>query len=257
MSRIWRKFNYSEDQNGILRRYLREGENWFSHLNNTKGFIIDLIEKTNPKNLAILGSGWLLDIPVEFILEQGIEVDMFDIVQPIQISHKFRKNSNIRFITADIGGNIPEVVYELSKHQEINESLIASKSIIGWQPDYHYDLVVSVNLLNQLDILAIDYLKQKTTVSDEHIIQLRKSIQQSHIDSLSLHRSAIITDYTEQVFSMNGELESEKNLIYCQMPHVQNKKEWMWDFDSQGFYYSGKSVRMKVFAFELAAGSSD
>ncbi len=54
---------YISDQKGILNRYLAEGNNWEAHLEKTRGFITGCLEKNKPETVAVLGSGWLLDIP--------------------------------------------------------------------------------------------------------------------------------------------------------------------------------------------------
>ena len=62
---ILKKFGFFKDQNGIINRYLREKEAWQAHLSNTRDFIINSSMNKDNSKAVILGSGWLLDIPVD------------------------------------------------------------------------------------------------------------------------------------------------------------------------------------------------
>ena len=61
---IYRKLGFYKDQQGILTRYLHEQSSWNEHLTNTKNFILEAVSSRHLESIAILGSGWLLDIPV-------------------------------------------------------------------------------------------------------------------------------------------------------------------------------------------------
>ena len=110
--------------------------------------------------------------------------------------------------------------------------------------------MVSLNILNQLDILIIDYLKRFSIYSAEEIILLRKIIQQSHIDSLPHHDSCIITDYQELVYD-DEKLDRINPLIHVDLPEGKRKSTWEWLFDSQKTYYHGKTTKFHVVAIEL------
>ncbi|PLX06918.1 MAG: hypothetical protein C0594_06550 [Marinilabiliales bacterium] len=88
--RIIRKLGYISDQKGIIKRYLREANGWALHLQNSKEAILRTMDILKPKSMALLGSGWLLDVPVDEIINQGITLYCLDISHPEQIKHKYR-----------------------------------------------------------------------------------------------------------------------------------------------------------------------
>jgi len=90
LQRSLRKMGYFKDQEGIARRYISEKSNGDNHLTNTKKFIFNCLEENRSKKVSILGSGWLLDIPVEYLLKNFKEVVFYDIRHPRQILHKFK-----------------------------------------------------------------------------------------------------------------------------------------------------------------------
>ena len=70
LSSAMRRAGYLKDQTGIRRRYEREQEPWQQHIDNTRRFIVESARKAaNHKSVAVLGSGWLLDVPVDELLQ--------------------------------------------------------------------------------------------------------------------------------------------------------------------------------------------
>jgi len=250
---ILRKMKYFSDQKGIIRRYINEEGAWDNHLSNTKKYITDCLKKKNLKSIAVLGSGWLLDVPLEFLVNNFKRILLFDINHPQQIKHKVKKFENIELKYADISGGAVAAVYNLVKFykKERIKKDIKEIEFPGFKAGKHTDYLVSLNILNQLDILLIDYLKKYNIYNENELNYLRSMIQKSHIDSLIPGRSCLITDYKEKIYNTDGALASEKNLIYTELPKGKNKKTWEWNFDSSGSYYHDKKVVFNVVAMEL------
>ena len=54
-----------KDQEGIMKRYLRENDGWKEHLERSRSFLLDAFpykSSTKQDTLLVLGSGWLLDL---------------------------------------------------------------------------------------------------------------------------------------------------------------------------------------------------
>ncbi len=111
-------------------------------------------------------------------------------------------------------------------------------------------MIVSVNILNQLDILICDYITKFNIYSDEEINAFRKIIQQKHIDLLSQNKSCIITDYEELNYDDNMQLVKNKPLVYIELPKSKNGKKWKWDFDLSKTYHKDYKTIFKVMAWE-------
>ena len=78
--------SFTGDQNGIIDRYFKEKEGWRSHLEKSKQYIINFIEDKSG-TLAVFGSGWLLDLPIEELSRKFNTIYLVDIIQPPQIKH--------------------------------------------------------------------------------------------------------------------------------------------------------------------------
>ena len=141
-------FNYyRNDQSGIIKRYLIEGENWNEHLKNTKNYILKSLPNKNIESVAILGSGWLLDVPVEAILKKTNKLVLFDIYHPKQVVNKYKNNSSIVFIKTDLTNNLIEYAGQSKCLNDFIE-LLENNKPLDFLNDYSF--VVSINLLNQL-----------------------------------------------------------------------------------------------------------
>jgi hypothetical protein len=244
--------NFLSDQEGILSRFLNESSNWEPHLDKSRKFILDSIRGKNVPVITILGSGWLLDVPLEELQEKCDKIRLIDIFHPPQIRRKIRDLSRVEAIQQDITGGMIEQAYQLV--QEFRKTgrkrNVADLRLTGFVTECNPGFVVSLNILNQLDILIIDYLKKFSIYTGEEIMVLRKMIQQSHIDSLPHNHSCIITDYEELIYDGN-KLERNNSLVHVPLPQGKRKTTWKWLFDSQKTYYSGKTTKFNVVAIEL------
>jgi hypothetical protein len=248
---ILRKMNFLSDQEGIMSRYLKESENWAPHLNKSRDFIIKCVYNKKISKISILGSGWLLDVPLEELNKLSQKILLIDICHPPQILRKIRDMPRVEAIEMDITGGMIEQIFQLVKKYRKNRikpdiSMLESK---GFNPQFNPGFVVSLNILNQLDILLIDYLKKYSIYKEEEILSLRKHIQQSHLDSITSNNSCLITDFEELVYDQQ-QLEKRNPLIHIPLPEGKRKSTWEWGFDSQKTYNVGKTTRFNVIAIE-------
>ncbi|MCF6241186.1 MAG: hypothetical protein L3J74_07565 [Bacteroidales bacterium] len=251
-NRVLRKFGFKKDQNGIINRYIREKPYWDTHLFNTKKFIIDSTRNKTKNTCVVLGSGWLLDVPIEDLSTIFNTVYLVDIVHPRQIKHKYRKIENIKFIQADISGYI-KPVYDFMKIA-IKKSLDITNISQKISPELNEitanaSMVVSVNILNQLDILICDYIERFSVFTTEQVKVFRKIIQQKHIDLLPENKSCIITDYEEINTDDNGSVIQSRPLVYIELPLNKYVKKWVWNFDTHKTYHSKFNTDFKVMAW--------
>jgi hypothetical protein len=254
--KIIRKFGYLKDQDGIMNRYLREAEGWATHLNNTKDFIVNSASEKGKFKAVIMGSGWLLDVPFSELSQIFKEVILVDIKHPVQIVHKLKDYPNIKFIETDITGLVEPVFQTLKKNIK-NKEIISLTAII---PQYDLaffneilqaDFVVSVNLLNQLDILLCDYILLSKQFNDNEIKAFRKYVQTKHLELLPKGKSVLITDYEELNIDDKHQIINRKQLLYVDLsPHIIRSK-WTWDFDSQKTYHKNLQTVFKVMAVEV------
>lgn len=248
-----RRMGYISDQSGIYDRYARETENWNAHLESTKHYISDFIQNNFFQTATIFGSGWLLDLPVEFLSVRLKKILLCDVYHPPQIRQKLKKYDCFEMITTDITGGHMAVAYEAASlyRKSKKKTEIGNIEINGFTPSEETDCYISLNILNQLDILIVDFLRKQNMYTTEELNALRKSIQQSHLNSLPKNRSCLITDYEELTYRSEDVPEILKSLLYTELPDGKNVRTWKWLFDSTGSYNKGRKTVFKVIAMEI------
>lgn len=234
---------------GIQNRYLREQQEWQPHLQKTKQSILDFAETLpQKKSIAVLGSGWLFDVPLESLSNLFQSVYLYDIVHPEQIVVRTSHFPNVHLVTYDLTGG----AVTLAKNSEHYSDFIATLQTLTLDVDFNqYDAVVSVNILNQLDIILCDYLSKKFSLSETDLLQVRQTIQQNHVNCLPKGKTCLITDVEEQNISVADGKKENTALIYCDLPTSLIQREWIWTFDTNQTYRKGKRTYMKVNAIHL------
>jgi hypothetical protein len=250
--KVFKNIGMVADQTGILKRYKREKKSWESHLNQTKEYILSSAMQKKKGKCAILGSGWLLDVPIVELSELFQEVWLFDMHHPKSIKEKYAALPNIHYVETDISGFAMEIFrISKAKTKKIDESFTAKL-----QPTFDFtlddfDYVVSCNILNQLDILLLDFLKSKKMVSPESENQIRTQIQDLHILRLPIGRSCLVTDVEEFWLNRKQEIVRQIQLIYSKHIPVLREKTWIWHFDTHYTYQDDYLTSFQVKAFQI------
>lgn len=243
---------YFRDQQGIINRYLRESTQWKDHLDRTRNFIqssfpIDPDGKKIPGAVAILGSGWLLDVPLEHLRIAFEKVYLVDICHPPQIIKKLEKVENVSFLEEDLSGGGIEQVWHFThgKGPATLEDFAASLKFASPLEGKNPSAIISLNLLNQLDIILCDYLSAKGKADLETLDLIRSRIQSFHLEWITKKPGCLITDTREISIHKDG-LEEIKSLLFTPLPPANKTEAWNWEFDSSGRYRSGIRSRMEV-----------
>ncbi len=256
-NKIVKKIGYKKDQDGIIRRYLRENGGWDSHLQHTKEFILQSAKNKAKGSVLVLGSGWWLDVPVLELAQTFRQVLLLDIVHPKLVQQKVKKLSNVKLLTADITGGASNAAYAyaqmLKKDKNTpKEPLFDFNSENFGLPSLpDVDFVVSVNILNQLDIIIADFLWEQKHMARNLILDVKANIQEKHINALPKTKSCLITDFREKVYSFEHEPMRETELLFTKMPKANFSQKWIWDFDTTGTYNEQKITRMDVLAIDF------
>lgn len=242
-----RKVGYIKDQKGILKRYNYEYENWQSHLQKCKEIIISQFKNCNANKVAVLGSGWLLDVPINELINNFNRIDLYDINHPKPIKRKYENNLKVNFIEKDLTNGLINKANEAKIAKDFLSELDQSKSI-SFEQDY--DLVISINILNQLDIMLCDYIERKFKIDDSDLKLIRSKIQRNHIELLNKYNSCLISDCVEQQIN-KGDVVKENNLLYCDLLNGELIDSWIWNFDTRKTYNSKYTTSFIVKAYNF------
>lgn len=246
--RILKKMGYLADQDGIIYRYLREQGGWDSHLLNCRDYIIKKVSKHNIKEITILGSGWLLDVPLEELSEICEKVTLLDIHHPPQTVKKVKDLANVKLVIDDITGGLIEEVWRKHKKKIFDPDAI---EVPIYKLNFDPGLLISLNILTQTDTILNDFLINKTRLDIQQHRRFRERIQSAHLELLKSYPHLLITDFEEELIDIDKDSVIETNrLLFTDLPDSGNGEEWSWIFDSSGEYYRRKRVIFKVVAYD-------
>lgn len=250
--RILGRMGYYDYQSGLIYRHLKQESGWDSHLNRCREYVLRTIRIHKPEKITVLGSGWLLELPVAEISEKVSELVLVDIVHPPDVIQQVRTLKNVKIIESDVSGGLIEEVYRKVKATPLLKRLDNLDGLVipDYLPDGDPGIVISMNLLTQLEVLPVRFLEKKARISSEEMLEFRKKVQQKHLEFLSRHRSVLVSDYEEVSTSKSGETNSVRTLV-ADLPDGFDVEKWTWNFDLKGSdFYNSRSV-MKVVAMTL------
>jgi len=219
-------------------------------LENTRAAILAAVDRLNPKTVRVLGSGWLLDVPLKELSERCERITLCDIIHPRQIVSKYAGSGTITFETVDLTGGLADKVYYQRKREfDFDRFMEEVRGIRPWV--YPEDLIVSANLLSQLSVFLADYLADKVKIGGDGLIEFTRVVQQHHLDSLPVGRSVLVADYEEEYRDEDGNLIGVKPTVHVDLPRQNVTGEWDWVFDTKMFYRDDCETILKVVAVEL------
>ncbi len=239
-------YNY---QSGLIYRHLNQEGEWDEHLTRCREFILKALDFYKPEKVSVLGSGWLLELPLPEMLEKTKKVCLIDIVHPPEVISQAGILENVELIELDVtGGLIEEVWNKSGKYSFFNKlQSLSNINIPEYIPESDPGMVVSLNILTQLETLLVDFLRKRSKISEEEFDRFRTEIQKKHIDFLKKYESVLITDIAEVITDKSGNIKSVPTLV-TDLPAGRLKEEWTWNFDLKGGdFYNSRSV-MKVAA---------
>ena len=242
-------YNY---QNGLIYRHLNQDGGWDNHLERCRSFIIKAMDFYKPEKITVLGSCWLLELPIAEMIEKTGEICLVDIVHPPDVISQTGSFKNVELSEQDVTGGLIEEIWQKTGKYSIFNKLQSLENIIipEYKPDGDPGMVISLNILTQLESLLIDFLRRRSKISEEEYDHFRTEIQKKHIDFLKKYNSVLITDFAE-IFTDNSGNVTEKLTLVTDLPEGKFKEEWDWHFDLvRSDYYTKRSI-LKVAALIL------
>lgn len=247
--RVLARMGYYDYQNGLIHRHLNQEGGWDSHLGQCRDFILKAVRKFKPEKITVLGSGWLLELPIAELLDLTGEIILVDIVHPPEVVKQAGAFKNVRLIEEDVTGGLIEEVWKtasgfsfIRKPGKLNNIFIPE-----YKPDFEPGMVISLNLVTQLESLPVDYLRKKINADENDFFEFRRMIQAKHIEFLMRYRSVLVSDREEVFTDRSGSTKLVRTLI-ADVPEGDLSDEWVWSFDLKGEDNYNSTSYMNVIA---------
>lgn len=152
-SKLARKLGYLHEAIAIRERHSRQKKSWQPHLDRSREFILKSAAQCRESGtVVILGSGSLLDVPLEQLASSFEQVYLVDIIHLPKVRKQIRHHPNVQLIEADLTC-LGELLLDKSTDSPPPFPKAPVLPIQG-----KVDLVVSLNLLSQLPLNPVDLL---------------------------------------------------------------------------------------------------
>ena len=169
-----RHMDYLSEAIAMRGRHLRNRTAWQPHLEQTRRAILSAAEGSrNRSKVVILGSGLLLDVPLEELSAMFREVVLLDIVFLPEVYKRVKRYGNVRLVQHDVT-NMAQKLYEniRSGQPELPSAAPSVPDI-----DKNTGLVISLNILSQLWVMPRTYaLKKLRNLEEEDVDDWCKQI---------------------------------------------------------------------------------
>jgi hypothetical protein len=247
--RILNRLDYYNYQHGFIMRHLKQGTGWDNHLEKCRSFILRSLEIHKPEKVTVLGSGWLLELPLTEMLEKVDNISLVDIVHPPEVVQQVSKMPGVELITEDVSGGLIYEIWRKTSGISIPGKHYSLENIIipDYMPSFDPGMVISLNILSQLEVLPLRYLIKKIKTNEEEWKRFRKEIQNKHVNLLKRFKSVLISDLCEIFVDKTGN-ETVRESVIAELPAGLHREELTWDFDLKGSDYFGKRSVFKVAA---------
>jgi hypothetical protein len=220
-----RDMGYVRELIGIRRRYRQWHSAWQPHCERSRQVIRTAIQRCVQRRKAVvLGSGWLLDVPLAELGASFREVILVDLLHPLATRWRTRRYRNVMLLATDISGTASAVWRAVEERSPLPRAVPDL-----FMTDNEVDLVVSLNLLSQLPCIPEQYLLQAGTHSPQEIASYCRDVVQSHLDYL--HRLpgvvTLIADIEARTVSTAGTVVAHHSTLYgADFPF--GGERWIW-----------------------------
>lgn len=246
-----RQLGYLYESIALEERAERCQNSWKSHIEHCHGLLRQAISKVPVRRqVLILGSGPLIEIPMADLLHHFQQVVLVDIVQPLAVRRRHGSNGRVLLIEKDLN-SFGVDLQKLRSGAPLPEASF---------PDFSYlnpDLTVSANLLSQLPHLPRSYVEERFPgcYSDVQLNTFSRRICQAHLDGLlSLPGHKLLwSDLETKVLRDDGVLlEHEASLFDWGAWALTDS--WTWTLAPHGEIDKRRRVEMSMGAvfFEAA-----
>jgi hypothetical protein len=171
-----RGYGYGVEMAGLGARWRRRRAAWAPHVAAARAFVEDAARRAPEGGHAVvIGSGRLIEIPLEALARRFATVTLADLVHPLPVRLAALRHRNVRLLTTDITG----VLASLGQAGPLPVPPEAGADI------GRFDFAVSCNVLSQLPILPLERLERRVpAVPEDNRLAFARTLLAAHLACL-------------------------------------------------------------------------
>ncbi len=224
-----RKYGYLRRLIALEFREARCRDVWMTHEETAKALIVKAADLVPQQRTAVIvGSGLLLEVPIQELCDRFERVYLVDIFHMPAIRERAKKYFNVKLLTGDVTG-----IFHMMKENHFPGPLRpAPAPRIPHMAEA--DLLVSCNCLTQLAGPFNDMFRETRGYADKDCDMLSAQVMEEHVQAIATKAtsvSVLITDVER--FAMQGEkvvarTDLLKGVKLPQSSKIMNNEEWDW-----------------------------
>lgn len=226
-----RKLGYLRESIGIRSRYRRCRTAWQPHLENSKAALLESLNACrNFRTALVFGSGLLLDIPLAELSQRFAQVWLVDLVHLPEVHRAARRHPNVRCISHDVTG----LLERLDDLAPGNLDLPPPQRFLD-QPEF--DWIASVNLLSQLPLLPLAWLRQRfPDIAENEWERWEEKLLRQHLDYLAAfgRPACLLADAEQTTIGADGEILERNDFGGLLDGWGRPLSGWRWDVAPAG-----------------------
>lgn len=225
-----RKLGYLRESIAIRSRYRRCRTAWQPHLTNSRAALLDSLQECDSFRTALVfGSGLLLDIPLDELARRFGTVYLVDVVHLPEVRRAVRRHANVCCVDLDVTGFVEHMDALSPERLELPPPKY-------YLDDPEVDWVASVNLLSQLPLLPVGWLRHRFPELDEDTLEAwGAQMMRQHLDYLAAFAApaCLLADVEQTVHDRNGSI-IERIDFAAQLGLDDPQNQWRWDIAPPG-----------------------
>lgn len=217
---------YVKELIAVEARHRRCAEAWTPHLETCRKLIGDAAQDVGHGRVTVLGSGLLLDVPVDELAGLFKDVTLVDIFHMPATQERVRAHVNVRLVSADVTG-VVEATWNHVKAGRDGPLPAPQADASAFEGS---DLVVSANLLTQLPLLPMGLVQEKGRgYGEEETKTFARGIVENHLELLAAlpGRVTVLTE-TRRVICDGSEVLHEIDPLFGVAIPASGRK-WTWN----------------------------
>ena len=243
---------YRQDLDTMAAQRERFRDEWQPHLDNSKALIGEAITATAAGNhgrdgaaghgggkAVVLGSGLLLDIPLEDLAGAFAQVVLVDMVQAPSVKGAVRGFPNVRLVQGDVTGIVDATLDAARRGTPLPDPAPPPLADDA-------DLVVSANMLSQLPVRPHAFLTHYAHHPKAEIDTFVRHLVSSHLKWLSSLPGVVCLIADMERIHWNGRAVTKRtDLLYGAKPPTGGRK-WEWNIDPRNENHPDHDIRHRV-----------
>ena len=214
-----RRLGYVGESFAIRARERRQRAAWSLHRAETQRFLNDL--PRDGQRLVLLGSGPLLDVPLEALSARWPEIVLVDVVHARPARARAAALPNVRCIMLDVTGCL----------SALDEGRGVPTPRPPALPEARDATVVSLNLLSQLPILPLEHLAG-LRVTEAQGEAFARALIEGHVRwlrGLGAARAALVSDVCRRWFTRGSEVVEVEDALHGVRLAAEPDRAWAWE----------------------------